>query len=379
MRQRVDSVRRPRASGFAGMGVMQFKRRGEHCLAGTSIGREGGRMRDPQLDALKGIAILAVVTSHVLATARVPANQTGPLYVALFALYLFNVQLFAFVSGFLTDRVSIRRKAVTLLVPLASWMILASALAGVGFLRAWSGIRFGIVEILTGGSSLWFLWALFVSFCIVALLERWRWVLYAVAVLVGALWWAIPWWTTARTIGPILPFVVLGIEWRRRHGEERMTTRLVVLSLCSFILLAVALFRYERVPLWVGEMTSPALLTSGLPVVAGFLACVGLLGLVRRLGDTTVLGLAVLGSASLGILGFHGLLQAVFPELFRARSLAGALFQVAALTGLSLLITAIVGRWRIPSQLLLGNRTPHLGRPPRMSDRTPQHVRSGCE
>lgn len=316
--------------------------------------------RDPNIDALRGLGISLIVLSHAVTEAKVGV-AAEPMRLAMHStLYILNVQLLAFVSGLVARRPDVALKARTLLVPLMTWLIVYNLPARPDFFASLSRSPSGIAGVFSGYSPLWFLWALFASFGVVCLLSRQRWTLVAVALGAAVLWPLAPAWTLVRGVGLVLPFLVLGATWRRAASERtRRVERLWPLLLLAFVALALTATRLVGGPVWIGSaLTVRALPLQLLLVAASAIGCVGMLGLVRCLDGPLLRWLALLGTGSMGIYGFHWLLIVLFPELTSASTLPGIPVVWLALLIVSATLTALVARSRVSSALLLGGRLP---------------------
>ena len=117
------------------------------------------RQRISWLDTAKGLAILLVVLGHV---SFLPTPVLG-------VIYAFHMPLFFFLSGILLFRKKeqfvpfLKKKVQTLIVPYYLFLLLQVAIlapvAALGFHHA--GAYLPGVGALSGGSELWFLFALF--------------------------------------------------------------------------------------------------------------------------------------------------------------------------------------------------------------------------
>jgi fucose 4-O-acetylase-like acetyltransferase len=163
--------------------------------------------RDAAADALKGLAMTLVVLGHAVVTVSW-VYHAGPglvrlaggwwvardlaLNIPLNFINAFHIPLFAFISGFLAWRPvvrplldQLRRRSIGILVPYASWVViyyffLVRPLSAAGF-AGYLG-----TAALNPWAGLWFLYALFVSYVVLLLVQRLpghRWVLGAVAVV----------------------------------------------------------------------------------------------------------------------------------------------------------------------------------------------------
>lgn len=273
-------------------------------------------------------------------------------------LYVINVQLLAFVAGMVTRRIDLKRKVLTLLIPLGSWLILYNLpmLANEGQFAPLSSS--GPYGILTGESPLWFLWAMFVSFVIARALGRYRTILLGVAALLAVLWPVIPAWTLLRGTGLVLPYMLLGVIWRRSSlsSDVRVQRAWPVLAVVFFVLAYLG-SQLADGPVWVGtELPLSMLPVELLLTSASVVGCIATYGLARSLNGLVPRLLAFIGTASLGIYGFHWLLIVSLPVLTSAGSLVGILVLWLALMLASTMLTVLVGRSRLLTNALLGGR-----------------------
>jgi len=141
----------------------------------------GTQRRSGAIDAVRVLGVAVVVAGHVWGDV--------PQFRAL--TYSWHVPVFFVLSGYLTTRSTMwkltRRRAVSLLLPYASWLVLISLLI--------PGIA-PVPNLVLGGaylsrpySAFWFVTALFVAVILAAVLDglalRWQWAI-AGALLVGA-------------------------------------------------------------------------------------------------------------------------------------------------------------------------------------------------
>ncbi|WP_448808305.1 acyltransferase family protein [Agromyces bauzanensis] len=135
--------------------------------------------RDPSIDVLRIVAIVAVVAGHVWFAPPVRL-----------AIYTWHVPVFFVLSGYLASRLRlgelVRRRAQALLLPYAAWLIIIAAVL-VGFTDP--------LRLLAGGAHLphgftafWFVTAFFVAIVAAAVIEPlalgWQWAV-ALALLGG--------------------------------------------------------------------------------------------------------------------------------------------------------------------------------------------------
>lgn len=160
-----------------------------------SIAAELERPRDTRIDALRGLAITLVVLGHSLVRATPVYTVAGSGLVAvagvgwiaastaahplLDIIYSFHIPLFAFVSGFvllgsrsgLGWRFVVRRFRA-LMIPYFAWL-------GIGWLSVGERSARGLARFMAAGAvspqapgALWFLYALFMSSVVLALVVR---------------------------------------------------------------------------------------------------------------------------------------------------------------------------------------------------------------
>lgn len=311
--------------------------------------------RDSSLDVMKAIGILAVVVGHSLMYSRPVANAPLVTY-SLTTIYLFNVQSFAFVSGYLATKSPLRRVR-TILEPLASWIVLyaLSALSLRGFLPAIQNFTVGALQ---GGSNLWFLWALFLGLVLLGILyRRFPRLTMALAAVWGIGWQFIPAASGIRLVGYILPFLVLGRSIRTYEDEHgRIDSFRLLAGLLVFAYLCHLLILHPQLGLPDGGPLTA--IKAVLTMLASATACLGLLGLSRVLSGRTAAVLASIGTMSIGIYGFNSLITLRFLRFFQTTGIEQIPLRLAVLLAASVALTWLVGRSRILSALLLGGRIP---------------------
>lgn len=141
--------------------------------------------RNEKIDVLRGWAIILVVFGHCMeyASGHEFFSVNGIYNNLIFkAIYSFHMPLFACISGWLFGRTIekyasfdiIRRKAESLIIPIASWITLWMLLnAGLSIIRgnidfaAWVKGWFGMFL-----TNFWFLWAIFVCMLLVVVVHH---------------------------------------------------------------------------------------------------------------------------------------------------------------------------------------------------------------
>jgi fucose 4-O-acetylase-like acetyltransferase len=316
------------------------------------------------MDAMRGFAILSVVFGHVLNSADPAQEAELGVGLGIYVVYLFNVQLFGFVSGFVTHKIDLVRKAKGLVLPAVSWVVVLSAVTGVQFWTNLTTQQAPGVFTGTSGGGMWFLWSLFVSFCIAAALRRWPIVLVTVAVLSGLLWEFVPGVTGVRTIGLILPYVLLGAAWRRYMGDRQVALPWALGSIVAFPLIVGLLLYVAKILIpTAGSLPLAytfAILALGLKMVAAVLACVLFVWVSRGLAGVALKTMALLGTMSLGIFGFHAmLLMNVFPPYFAgAQDWVQIVVRFVGLVAVSAALTYLTNLVPVLRVALLGGQLP---------------------
>ena len=158
------------------------------------------------IDALKGFAILLVVFGHAIQS-TVPSFDENVLFRII---YSFHMPLFMFLCGLVASYSFdvpvlsyLKKKFGSLVVPFISWYAVAYFLTGAYHtiaLKAYIGR-----VLLSPDYGLWFLWVLFLNFCILVVTVRMEQVLGLLAYLIMALF--LRW----------VPFGLLGIGLLKIH------------------------------------------------------------------------------------------------------------------------------------------------------------------
>jgi fucose 4-O-acetylase-like acetyltransferase len=130
----------------------------------------GIRQRDPRADALKGFAILLVVVGHAI---QDPYHYGLSHNLVFRFIYSFHMPLFMFVSGYVaalsTKPADIRfiwNKAIRLVLPFLAWhaarYVIFARYHDYGFVSYWHHLLLAPDH----DHGLWFLWVLFLCFCL---------------------------------------------------------------------------------------------------------------------------------------------------------------------------------------------------------------------
>ena len=359
--------------------------------------------RDRSIDALRGLAIALVVLGHAVPFAaavfhdgpglvRVDAQYWVPTATAsspLFSLiYAFHMPLFAFVSGLVLWPPRARpvagellRRVRSLLLPYLVWFFMLTAIAqlkaGALLAEGWGVV---LLNAVTGRGGLWYLYSLFLSATVVALLAR-----------VPGRRWTIPATALAAIVAPMLvdlpavlhlsatlwihPFVVLGYMWapakewvieRRWYVAGVATlTFLPLLYLCYPIHLPHPIEPLERLAAAMHDVGLPggSLLASGLTRLLPFLCATAALLALHALfvgrGGRAIDVQAWLGRRSLGIYAIHGPLLWSLIDAGVRDPLILAAVGLAVSAGL----TALLERVPLVSLALLGQPPVRRARP----------------
>ena len=255
-------------------------------------------MRLAGLDLIRVVGVAAVVTGHVY-----------PVAVAHQVIYPWHVPLFFFLTGyFWTSGRTLERelttRALTLLVPYATWLVLDVVVrtAVVGFSPAF------VLNALWGGSratgpvgAFWFITALFFTSVLHRVLERFpRPVPWAVAVLGLVLCALLPGRLDDLPLAvgmalPCLTFVLFG-RLARTTTPSGVRGRVLGAGLLLCGVLSVILLPIGTIDLKVAAVGTPVL-----GIATSTLLCWGLVALARDLRLPPVVGRAVVALASVAV------------------------------------------------------------------------------
>lgn len=360
------------------------------------------RGRDIAVDALRALAILAVVLDHaILAAAMNPQPQPGfarwglvtigfvprvyvpdTIYhsVAINILYALHVPLFAFVSGYVI-RVSsamrkgfVKQRAIRLMLPYIAWLTIALALGTPTFKWFWSLWPRGLTEMHIQG-ALWFLYALFgASLLFRAALgissNRRFLLLTAVATIVVYAFPGLPYFLRYADVLRLYPFLVAGhVLSRSPKALETLRRPTIWVSAGVFgVALAAATW----------PLMQPAqnfIYTSGIPLVsavaysalrfASTLCSIGFLwGAIRLVPQGALKAMSWLGTRTIGIYASHSLLIGpLYLAMGSLQPYALRLMIVFAGSFIGSVIITVVAEKTAPSRLILLGEPPKPGRP----------------
>ena len=204
--------------------------------------------RDLSLDAIRGFTILAVVLGHAI-----QFNTTHPFDRPLErAIGSFEMPLFWFISGYLAyGRVEcrllmvVRRKFLQLAVPFFAWVAVYSLLrndhTGRNILHdAWMAATVPM-------NGLWFLWVLFLAFCLLALLRVSERVPAWIAMIIA--WYAIyrlAGQVPSQAIGLLaMYFPFFGIAYLCKQHRQIFTSIKLPMFIISAVLFTTLLLRWQ--------------------------------------------------------------------------------------------------------------------------------------
>jgi fucose 4-O-acetylase-like acetyltransferase len=324
--------------------------------------------RDTRIDALKGVAIACVVLYHTLGQYFITA-PTLALYVREFV-FAFMLPLFAFVSGYVQPRPGalkpapyFTRRTLGLLVPYVCWEVIYGLTLGNvarGGARPLAVYVLGIFGNPHLEGRIWYLyvlWAALMLLGVVRLLGRdnpW----WLVLSIVGVMLW--PWWGQFKRLQWIYAYVVLGLLARRHEAGLRRHARVIgVAGAVAFVPLWLMTrpekLAVARVTGWLhGSPLAGAGVASlyGLSTVTGIAAIAAIVAASYSLRQPVLGVLALPGKLSLGIYVVHF----YFVEAWHDPSPLWIPVIVAIALAGSMIVTSLLGRWRVSATLLLGER-----------------------
>ncbi len=323
--------------------------------------------RDTRIDALKGLAIVAVVLYHTMGQYLVTA-PTLALYTREI-LFSFMLPLFAFLSGYVLGRPGpfrprsyFLRRTAGLMVPYLCWELIYGLLLrqearhGAGAFTVYLADTF-LNPHLEG--RMWYLYVLWVALMglgLLRLLGDRSWV-PAVAVVAVMIW---PWWGNFHRLQWIFVYVVFGFLARRYESTYLSRIRAIgVVAAVAYVPFALA-SRPEKLAVARAEqlLAGTKWLPMGAPgvygasTIAGVAAVAALVSASYFAPAAIETALALPGRLSLGIYVTHFAVV----EAFHDPSPWWIPVIVGLALGLSMGATVLLGRWRVTATLLLGER-----------------------
>jgi fucose 4-O-acetylase-like acetyltransferase len=327
--------------------------------------------RDSRVDALKGLAIVSVVLYHTMGQYLITA-PTLALYVRE-VMYSFMLPLFAFLSGYVLGRPApfrprsyFVRRTMGLLVPYLCWEIIYGLLMRREALRGAGAFGVYLFDTLLNPhleGRMWYLYILWLALMVLGVLRLFgdrTWVLLA-AIGVSALW---PWWGNFQRLQWILVYVVVGLLVRRY--EPLVLPRIKAIGLIGAVLYLPFLLLSHPEERAVARVQSllgggvwsgwgPALVHAG-STVTGLAAVAALVAASYFAPTGLEKALALPGRLSLGIYVTHFAVV----ERWHDPSPWWIPVIVGLALAISMVVTVLLGRWRVSATLLLGERwTPH--------------------
>lgn len=325
--------------------------------------------RDTRIDALKGLAIVAVVLYHTMGQFWITAPGLA-LFLRDFV-YSFMLPLFAFLSGYVLGRPTrfrpvsyFTRRTLGLMVPYLCWEIIYGLLFrqeaghGVGAFGTYLADTF-LNPHLEG--RMWYLYVLWIALVLLGILRLFgdrSWVL-AASVLLVFVW---PWWGNFLRLQWIYAYVVLGLFARR--FEPLYLPRIRAIGIIGALVyvplwilarpekLQIAAVRIQQAlqgTRWIGVGVGTVY---GASTITGLAAVAALVAVSFFAPAWLEVPLALPGRLSLGIYVTHF----AFVEMWHDPSPWLIPVIVALALALSMLSTLIIGRWRVSATLLLGER-----------------------
>lgn len=327
----------------------------------------GAVPRDTRIDALKGLAIVAVVLYHTLGQFLVTA-PTLALY-GRELLFSFMLPLFAFLSGHVLGRPGkfrprayFVRRTLGLMVPYVCWEIVYGLTKRADARRGVAGLGAYLAETLLNPhleGRMWYLYVLWIALMALGLVrlagDR-SWML--VAAVAAAMAW--PWWGAFQRLQWLFLYVVFGFLVRRYGRVLRPHVKTLGLAGALAFVPLLAVSRPERVAVarvqhllsgsgWAGAGTAAVY---GASTAAGVAAVSALVAASYNAPQGLEVLLALPGRLSLGIYVTHFAVV----EAWHDPSPWLIPVIVALALAVSMAATVLIGRWRVSATLLLGER-----------------------
>lgn len=134
----------------------------------------------PELDIIKGIAILLVIYGHSMCYFPINIRDMFPT-LAYDAVTKFHMQLFFIASGFLfsakdTWKDFLKKKSIRILVPYIAFCLIDGLLRYIAAPFTRSHMHVNVLSVIVNGTHFWFLHALFFIYIIAKLANGKRWI-----------------------------------------------------------------------------------------------------------------------------------------------------------------------------------------------------------
>lgn len=283
-----------------------------------------GKTRNPYWDAVRGIAIIAVIWIH---------TRTGQPYIDSVASWNFDywvmlrqflnfpVAIFFFLAGYFinTTRLSplgpwLRRRAVRLIVPFLIWSLIYGIIVGVLSGESFNWIHFTL-RIFSGTTvvHLYFIvvlvqLTLLTPWLVKAAKSHWGWLIFAITPIYIAVMYvlaylngSLPWWY-AHVFTAWIIFYFAGL-WARQRGEVQIKVLpAMILVICMLAVSIVEAYMLLTAEFPVGLATSQLSFTS---IAYALSLVVFLLALKSRLKVASEGALIKVGNESYGIYYVH--------------------------------------------------------------------------
>lgn len=316
----------------------------------NALRKEFGQPRDIGLDFLRAWATFLVVVGHAIQFANPDFDRSW----AFKVIYAFHMPLFMCISGYvapqLVGRGVIGKKFKQLVIPFLIWtalVFMARYFADGGYLHmGFDGLEavgqnlLGVLR--TPDSGLWFLWILFLNFCVFAIFNG-RYLLPLSFAFVISLYLLQSLSTEFSYYGLNLirwhyPFFILGVLIR----DGRVLAGVEKFFWVLFVLTVIALTQWDRnlVTVLFGVAMQSAALSKAVTLVIKLLAAVGVILIlfllkerVRQLGQF----LGFLSDQSLGYYGAQTLVF-VYATMFLKTQVSVFLFTFVVCTVLVFLL-----------------------------------------
>lgn len=157
------------------------------------------KARIPEIDILRGFAIILVVLGHSFITNPINIHDLSWGISLRHWIYTFHMELFFVLAGcvyqFSYYRSFIKKKTERILVPYLFFGLLAVIIHSVGLeaVNGHTSFKEGIIKLLLFGGDYWFLYVLFIIFCIYPLIETiFKWYLEVLLAVVCLLFGFFP-------------------------------------------------------------------------------------------------------------------------------------------------------------------------------------------